>query len=387
MGKDILFVGVWKKGDDRMVYNVIYTDGKSGKGFAKRFNMPGVTRDKEYPVATDDKNSRIHYVSGNPNGEAETIEIKLSQSSTARKKIFEYDFSELEVKGRGARGNTVTKYPIRKVDFVKAGTSTLSKLNLWYDEDAGRLNKDSRGKYLGKFDGDDQIITFTRNGSYKITGYELTTRFEPEKTLLVEKFNAKRPVSAIYVDGESKQYMVKRFMIETTTLDKEFGFISESIGSRLVLVTTSETPEVDLELVKGKDKAKTTETINLEEVVDVKGWKALGNRLSQFKVSKVSLVQEEESGLEGDDSDNDVVEAPAGKNSPPDVDREKKNGKTSRTTTNGSAKGSKQASSPNQKSPSSKPSKKVSQGQESKSSSKTSSRKTVKSKTKVKAKR
>jgi topoisomerase-4 subunit A len=209
-----------------MVYNVIYTDGKSGKGFAKRFTLPGVTRDKEYPIATDDKNSRIHYVSGNPNGEAETIEIKLSQSSTARKKIFEYDFSELEVKGRGARGNTVTKYPIRKVDFVKAGSSTLSKLTLWYDEDAGRLNKDSRGKYLGKFDGDDQIITFTRNGSYRISGYELTTRFEPEKTLLVEKFNPKHAVSAIYVDGESKQYMVKRFMIETTTQDKEFGFIS-----------------------------------------------------------------------------------------------------------------------------------------------------------------
>jgi topoisomerase-4 subunit A len=203
--------------------------------------------------------------------------------------------------------------------------------------------------------------------------------------LLVEKFNPKHPVSAIYVDGESKQYMVKRFLIETTTQDKEFGFISESIGSRLVLVTTSETPEVDLELIKGKDKAKSNEVVNLEEIVDVKGWKALGNRLSQFKVAKVSLVQDEESGLEGDDGDNEVVDSP-GKASP-DADREKKNGKTSRTTTNGSAKGSKQASSPNQKSPSSKPSKKVSQGQKSKSSSKTSSRKTVKSKTKVKAKR
>jgi len=386
MGKDILYVGVWKKGDDRMVYNVIYTDGKSGKGFAKRFNMPGVTRDKEYPVATDDKNSRIHYVSGNPNGEAETVEIKLSQSSTARKKIFEYDFSELEVKGRGTRGNTVTKYPIRKVDFVKAGTSTLSKLNLWYDADAARLNKDSRGKYLGKFDGDDQIITFTRNGSYKITGYELSTRFEPEKTLLVEKFNPKRPVSAIYVDGESKQYMVKRFMIETTTQDKEFGFISESIGSRLIVVTTSETPEVELELIKGKDKAKSTGVVNLEEVVDVKGWKALGNRLSEFKVSKVNLVQEEESGPEADDGDNEDIEAPNSKSSNPDDNREKKNGKTSRTTTSGSAKASKQTSSPSPKNPSSKPGKKVSQGSKSKSSSKTSSRKPPQAKTKKKVK-
>ncbi|MEO8473670.1 MAG: DNA gyrase/topoisomerase IV subunit A [Chryseolinea sp.] len=296
MGKDILFISIWKKGDERMVYNVVYTDGKSGKGFAKRFTIPGITRDKEYPIATDDKNSKIHYVTGNPNGEAETVEVKLSQASTARKKVFEFDFSELEIKGRSARGNTITKYPIRKVELLKAGTSTLSKLNLWYDADSGRLNKDSRGKYLGKFDGNDQLITFTRNGSYKITNYELTNRFDPEKTLLVEKFNVTKPVSAVYVDGESKQYMVKRFLIETTTVDKEFSFISEFIGSRLVVATTLESPEIEVELIAGKGKEKTTGTMNLEEIIDVKGWKALGNRLSQLKVNKVTLVQEEEEG-------------------------------------------------------------------------------------------
>src|SRR5688572_17795889 len=167
MGKDILYVGIWRKGDDRMTYNVIYSDGKSGKTFAKRFNLPGVTRDKEYDLAQGHPNSKIHYVSGNPNGEAETVEVKLSPASTARKKIFEYDFSELEVKGRSSRGNTITHYPVRKVDFVKAGSSTLSKIDLWYDEASGRLNKDSRGRKLGKFDGDDQIISFMRNGSYK----------------------------------------------------------------------------------------------------------------------------------------------------------------------------------------------------------------------------
>jgi topoisomerase-4 subunit A len=310
MGKDILYVGIWKKGDDRMIYNVIYSDGKSGRGLAKRFNLPGVIRDKEYDLTTGAPNSRIYYVSGNPNGEAETVEVKLSQSSTARKKIFEFDFSELEVKGRAAKGNIITKYPLRKVDFLKAGASTLSKLNLWYDEDSGRLNKDERGRYLGKFDGDDQIITFLRNGSYKITGYELTTRFEPEKVLLVEKFNPKKIVSAIYVDGESKQYMVKRFMIETSTADKEFGFISEGIGSRLVVVTTAESPEVEVEIAKGKDKEKSVETINLEDFMDVKGWKALGNRLSQHKVLKVNLVQDQEdSGLEDGDDDNELIEA------------------------------------------------------------------------------
>ncbi len=326
MGKDILYAGIWKKGDDRMVYNLIYTDGKSGKGFVKRFTMPGVTRDKEYHLTQGNPNSKIHHVTGNPNGEAEIVEVKLSQSSTARKKIFEFDFSELEVKGRGARGNTLTKYPIRKVDFLRAGTSTLSKLNLWYDADSGRLNKDKRGTYIGKFDGDDQVIAFMRNGSYKITGYDITNRYEPEKTLLVEKFNPKKPIAAIYVDGESKQYMVKRFVIETSTADKEFGFISESIGSRLVLVTTSDTPEVELELIKGKDKTKTTEVVNLEDLIDVKGWKALGNRLTQHKVVNVKLTQEpEETGLEEGDDDNDLIEAAeTEKGSHPDSYRGKK---------------------------------------------------------------
>ncbi len=309
MGKDILYVGIWKKGDDRMIYNVIYADGKSGKGFAKRFAMPGITRDKEYDLTLGNPNSRIYHVTGNPNGEAEVVEVKLSQASTARKKIFEYDFAELEIKGRGARGNTITKYPIRKVDLLRVGTSTLSKLDLWYDEDSGRLNRDQRGKYLGKFDGDDQLITFTRNGAYKITNYEVSNRFEPEKTLLVEKFNPKKVISAIYVDGESKQYMVKRFMIETSTMDKEFGFITEGIGSRLVVVSTADSPDVTVEVQKGKDKEKIAELINLEDIIDVKGWKALGNRLTQHKVVKVSLAQEpEDTGLEEGDDENDLIE-------------------------------------------------------------------------------
>lgn len=314
MGKDILYVGVWKKGDDRMIYNVIYTDAKTGKGFAKRFAMPGVTRDKEYDLTAGSPNSKIHYVSGNPNGEAEVVEVKLSQSSTARKKVFEYDFADLEIKGRGARGNTITKYPIRKVDFLKAGTSTLSKLDLWYDNAAGRLNKDKRGIYLGKFDADDQVIAFMRNGSYKITSYDLTNRYEPEKTLWVEKFHPNKVVSAIYVDGDSKQHMVKRFMIETSTPDKEFNFITEAIGSRLVVVTTSENAEVEMEISKGKGKEKKTEVVNLEDLIDVKGWKALGNRLSQDRVLNVRLTEEpEEYAPEEAEEDEEASESEGSK--------------------------------------------------------------------------
>jgi topoisomerase-4 subunit A len=309
MGKDIMYIGVWKKGDERMVYNMIYTDGASGKSFAKRFTVPGIIRDKEYPIGTDHVNTKVHYVTANPNGEAQVVEVKLSQSSTARKKTFEYDFSELEIKGRGARGNTITKYPVRRVDLLEAKGSTLSGLELWFDEASGRLNKDKRGKHIGKFDGDDQILAITRGGNYKVTGFDLTTRFEAEKTIFIEKFHPKKPVSAVYFDGESKQYFVKRFLVETNTIDKEFNFISEGIGSRLEYVTTSDSPEIEVDLVRGKGKEKVTEVINLEDVIDVKGWKALGNRLSQFKVTKVRPVEEPaETGLESDEDEPSASE-------------------------------------------------------------------------------
>ncbi len=293
MGKDILYAGVWKKGDERMVYNLIYSDGKTGKSFVKRFSMPAIIRDKEYDLTQGNANSKIHWLTANPNGEAEVVQVKLTASSSARKKIFEFDFSELEIKGRGARGNTLTKYPIRKVELLQSGVSTLSGLDLWFDPIAGRLNKDKRGKHVGKFDGDDLILSVNKSGNYKLTGFDLNTRFDPdEKTLLVEKFDPKKIISAIYWDGESKQHIVKRFQIETNTIDKDFGFISESIGSRLEYVTTSKIPEVEVELVKGKGKSKESELINLEDVIDVKGWKAMGNRLSPHKVSKLKPVDE-----------------------------------------------------------------------------------------------
>ena len=313
MGKEILHVGVWKKGDDRMVYNMIYTDGASGKSFAKRFAMPAITRDKEYAVGTDNPNTRVHYLSANPNGEAQLVEVKLSQGSTARKKVFEYDFSELEIKGRGTRGNTITRYPIRKVDLVEQLGTTLGGLELWFDEAAGRLNKDGRGKKVGKFNGNDQIIAISKSGNYKITSFDLGNRYEPDHaTLLIEKFNIKKVISVVYWDGVSKQHFVKRFKIETTTPDKDFNFISEGIGSRLEYASTAESPEIEIEMVKGKSKEKSSETLSLEDIVDVKGWKAVGNRLSQNKVFKVrSLEEAEEPGAEADEDED----KPSGKSS------------------------------------------------------------------------
>ncbi|MCE2895555.1 MAG: DNA gyrase/topoisomerase IV subunit A [Flammeovirgaceae bacterium] len=318
MGKDILHVGIWRKGDERMVYNLVYSDGKGGITYAKRFAMPAITRDKEYNLDMGNPNSKVHYLSANPNGEAEVVEVKLTPASSARKKIFDFDFSELEVKGRGVRGNMITKYPVRKVDFKESRGSTLSGLDLWFDEASGRLNKDKRGKYVGKFDGDDQIIAITKSGAYKITSYELSNRYEPEKTILVQKYNPKKVVTAVYLDGESKQYFVKRFLIETNTLDKEFGFISEGIGSRLDYASTSDSPEIEMDVVKGKGKEKETEVVSLDEIVDVKGWKALGNRLSQYKVTKIkSLEDPDETGFEEGDSDNDVATVETSKSSQP----------------------------------------------------------------------
>lgn len=296
VGKDILHVGVWRKGDERMVYNMIYTDAKSGKGFAKRFAMPAVIRDKEYDLTTGHPNNKVHYLSANPNGEAEVVEVKLTPASTARKKIFDFDFSELEIKGRGARGNVITKYPIRRVDFKESRGTTLGGLELWYDMASGRLNKEARGKRLGKFHEDDRIIAVTRGGHYRITTFELTNRYDPEKVIWLEKFNPRKVLTAVYLDGDSKHHFVKRFTIETTTLDKEFCFISEAVGSRLEYMSSAESPEVEIEVVKGKGKEKEKEVVNLDDLVDVKGWKSVGNRLSTHKVTKVTSLDEAEGG-------------------------------------------------------------------------------------------
>jgi len=317
VGKDILHVGVWRKGDERMVYNMVYTDAGTGKGFAKRFAMPAVIRDKEYDLTTGHANNKVHYLSANANGEAEVVEVKLTPSSTARKKIFDFDFSELEIKGRGARGNVITKYPIRKVEFKESKGSTLGGLELWYDMASGRLNKEQRGKRLGKFREDDRIIAVTRGGTYRITDFNTTNRYDPEKVIWLEKFNPKKVLSAIYFDGDSKQYFVKRFLIETTTLDKEFDFIAEAIGSRLEFISSQDSPEVELELSKGKDKAKVTEAVNLEEVVEVKGWKSVGNRLSSFKVIRIRAQEEAEEGAGADEAGEADEDAPLKKKEEP----------------------------------------------------------------------
>ncbi len=329
MGKDILHVGVWKKGDERMVYNAAYTDGGSGKTMVKRFNVMAVTRDKEYDLTKGNKGSKLRYLTANPNGEAEVITVKLTSGSSARKKVFDFDFSSLEIKGRGAGGNILTKYPVRKVELKSAGVSTLSGLDIWYDKTVGRLNREERGEHIGNFNGDDNIIVVSNDGTYEITNYELTNRYEPNKVNIIHRLDEQLIVSAIHYEGSSKNYFVKRFQIETSTLNKKFLFISETAGSKLVAVSIHPQPIAAIEYTKGKNKERISENIPLTDLIDVKGWKALGNKVSPHNVKKVKIEEPEITspmkGKEENLGSNDVEKEGENKSDPSDNKKDDNN--------------------------------------------------------------
>lgn len=295
IGKDILHVAVFQKNDERSTYNMIYTDNKSGISYAKRFNVTGITRDKEYDLAKGEK-SKVHYFTANPNGEAEVIRIILSPNCSAKKKEFEYYFEELEIKGRGSIGNQVTKYPIKSVKFKEAGKSTLDAKKLWFDTKFGRLNTEENGEYLGKFEAEDRLLVIDEEGNYEIVGQELTQRFDPEKVLLIEKFDPEKIITAVYLDNEKLQYNIKRFKIETSTLNSKFFFIKEGKGNRLETVTTDDTPV--LKVSSGRGQQIKSAKFKVEKMVDVMGWKAVGAKLTDFSKS-VEMeweVKEDKSG-------------------------------------------------------------------------------------------
>lgn len=281
VGKDILHVGVWKKDDERTIYNLIYAEVKSNKNFVKRFNVTAITRDKEYEVAKGD-NCKVLYLTVNPNGEAETVTVKLASSSKARIKIFDFDFSSVIVKGRSSLGNTLSTYPIHKIDLKKAGTSTLGGVKIWLDRDVGRVNKNRYGQYLGEFFAEDLILTLQKNGTYALQSYENIVRVDMDLLHSFEKFEPEKPISAVYYDGNSKNYYVKRFQIETREDGKQHSFISDHKDSKLIFASTSHNPIIQIEVLKGKSKEKLIYDLDLVEFIDVKGWKALGNRLTQY---------------------------------------------------------------------------------------------------------
>lgn len=286
-GKNIIHVNVWKKGDKRTVYNMIYQDGKKGKIMVKRFNVSSITRDKEYNVTKGTPGSKILYFTANPNGEAEVVSIALKPIPGIRKFNFDYDFSLLAIKGRSTQGNTLSKYPIKKVLLKEEGVSTLDARKIWFDDTVRRLNTDDRGLYLGKFKGDDKILTINADGTYKLHGYDLSNHFN-EEMIHIEKLNPEKPISAVYFDGEKDQFNVKRFLVEIT--DRVVPFITEHEKSYLEIASTDWKPVIEVVYKKHKGKEKDTETIELEEFISVKGLKAIGNKLTNWPVKMINIL-------------------------------------------------------------------------------------------------
>ena len=289
MGKDIIHVAVYRKGDERMVYNMVYLDGTTGRAMVKRFQVLSVTRDREYVLTKGTKGSKVLYFTANPNGEAEIVAVYLTQGAKARVKVFDFDFSTIEIKGRAANGNILTKYPIRKIQLKVEGTSTLGGLDIYSDEHVGKLNTDQRGRKIGNFLGDDKIIAFYKDGSYELTSFEVTNRYNAADLLLIEKFDPQKVVSCIYFDGGSKNFYVKRFMIETSTSNKKFHFISDHKQSYLQLVSTAKQPQARVVLQKGKETVEVE--YDLDMLIDVKGWKSVGNRLSSHPVTEIHPIE------------------------------------------------------------------------------------------------
>ncbi|GAA4114041.1 DNA gyrase/topoisomerase IV subunit A [Aquimarina addita] len=324
IGKNIIHVAVFKKKDKRTIYNMIYQDGRGGASYVKRFAVTGVTRDKEYILTQGKKGSKVSYFTANPNGEAEVITILLRQAGSVKKLKFDLDFSDLLIKGRGVKGNIVTKYNIKKIELKEQGVSTLKPRKIWFDDTVQRLNVDGRGELLGEFRGKDRLLIINQKGVAKTIIPEITLHFDQDMIVL-EKWNPVKPISAIYWDGDKERYYVKRFIIENP--DREDTFITEHDKSFLEIVSTDHKPvaEIIYNKLRGKDQ-KPNDEILLEEFISVKGIKALGNQLTSEKVRQINLldplpheepkpvpaeeieVHEEESvtGNTDDNPDNDI---------------------------------------------------------------------------------
>ncbi len=289
VGKNIIHVAVFKKGDKRTIYNMIYKDGKGGASYIKRFYVSGVTRDKEYDLTQGKKQSQVLYFSANPNGEAEVVTVNLRQVGSIKKLKWDLDFADVLIKGRNAKGNIVTKYAVKRIDLKEKGVSTLKPRKIWYDDVVRRLNVDGRGELLGEFKGEDRLLVITQSGLVKTIIPELTTHFDDDMIVL-EKWNRKKPISAIYFDGEKERFYVKRFLVENE--NKEEIIISEHPKSYLEIISTDWRPQVEVSFAKPRGKsAKPNMVVNLEEFISVKGIKAQGNQLTPDKVKNIDLLE------------------------------------------------------------------------------------------------
>ena len=289
IGKNIIHVAVFKKKDKRTIYNLIYRNGTGGNAYVKRFAVTSITRDKEYSVGKGKPGTKILYFSANPNGEAEKVAIYLRQIGALKKLRFELDFADQLIKGRTAKGNLVSKHPIKKVELKEEGVSTLKPRKIWFDETIKRLNVEERGELLGEFKGEDRILLVTQKGVASTIKPELITRFD-DNYVVLEKWNPEIPLTAVYWEGEKERYYVKRFFIENE--EKEELIITDHPKSQLELISTDLIPVLEIKYRKQRGKEqRPNDTVNLEEFIAVKGIKAQGNQLTTEKVTQLQLLE------------------------------------------------------------------------------------------------
>ena len=311
VGKNILHVEVFKRNDDRTVYNMIYSKGKNGAAMVKRFSIGGVTRNKEYDLTTGETGTEVLYFTSNPNGEAEKVKVALKQKKGLKKKNFEFDFGTLAIKGRSAKGNILSRNPVARVEMSEKGVSTLSAIGVWFDPTVMRLNNDERGESLGQFKKDDKIISIYQSGNYRITGYDLSVHFEDDLSI-IKKFSSHKVITAVYYSKSEDKYFVKRFNPQLT--DKKVDFIPMEKGTKLVLVSIDYLPVMEVKYYKKDPKATFTDQIQIADFVDVQGFKAKGKRISLGTVKSVKwldpLPYEEPEEVEPEEvDDEDVIQA------------------------------------------------------------------------------
>ncbi|PKR81692.1 DNA topoisomerase IV [Brumimicrobium salinarum] len=290
VGKGIVHAAIWKRGDKRTIYHFIYKDGKTGHTFMKRFFVKSITRDKEYDLTTGKKGSKLLYFAAHPNGEREVVSITLKARTHLKKLKFDLDLGEQLIKSRSAKGNIVSKEDVSKIVQKEVGGSTLAARKIWYDEIVGRLNDDQRGTFLGRFRGDDKILTLYKNGEYRLSSFDLTTHFDDDM-FHIEKWNPEHAISAVYYDGEKEIHYAKRFVCEVTT-DRRVPFIPETEGTELDVATTAYEPEVRIiynKLLKAT-KHLPDRIVRIDEFIDVKGMKSIGNQLEKLRVKEIELT-------------------------------------------------------------------------------------------------
>ncbi len=287
VGNDLLHVNVFLKNDERTIYNVVYQDGKDGNLMVKRCAISGLTRDKEYNLTKGTPGSKIVYLSVNPNGEAEVIRVHHKPKARLKKLVFEFDFGQLDIKGKSSMGNILTRNPVHKVALKEKGLSTLGGRKIWFDDAVFRLNVDSRGIYLGEFSAEDRILVITKNGFFRITNFDLSNHFE-DNILVIEKYKPGKVYSSVYWDADQKFYYVKRFTIEES--EKPLCFIDEHPESKLISLTEVEYPRLEIQF-GGKHKDRDNEIIEVAEFIGIKSYKAKGKRLTSYTVNNIQEIE------------------------------------------------------------------------------------------------